>query len=120
MTTTLDTTATATTASGEPKPPVRHVNLGLLPTSKLSWKSAVRILYTERGGWIHAHENVGIKDIESRTKEVEVEFQTLLDEWDEGPDVAMKSERKVTVEHVERVKMYAPGVVHCVFDIAVE
>jgi tRNA wybutosine-synthesizing protein 2 len=26
-------------------------------------------------------------------------------------------ERIVEVRHVERVKMYAPGVVHCVFDV---
>jgi tRNA wybutosine-synthesizing protein 2 len=103
------------------KLPVRHVNLGLLPHSKLSWKSAVRILDTERGGWIHAHENVGINDIEERIKEVEREFQGLLDEWDERLDRRKdKRARKVRAEHVERVKMYAPGVMHCVFDIAIK
>ncbi|KAF1945240.1 hypothetical protein EJ02DRAFT_339171 [Clathrospora elynae] len=94
-----------------PKLPVRHVNLGLLPTSKLAWGTAVGMLDEGRGGWIHAHENVGVKDIDARTKEVEGEFQRLVD------DLKGMGKGSVKVEHVERVKMYAPGVVHVVFDV---
>jgi tRNA wybutosine-synthesizing protein 2 len=95
-------------------PPIVHVNLGLLPTSQLSWRSAVRLVDRESGGWIHAHENVGTKDIPSRTEGVETAFQTLLQEYD---DELQGPRRKALVKHVERVKMYAPGVMHCVFDI---
>ncbi|EER40776.1 conserved hypothetical protein [Histoplasma capsulatum H143] len=42
---------------------IRHVNLGLLPSSKPSWEGAVKVLDTEAGGWIHVHENVDIKSI---------------------------------------------------------
>ncbi|KAH7398231.1 S-adenosyl-L-methionine-dependent methyltransferase [Pyrenochaeta sp. MPI-SDFR-AT-0127] len=110
--------------SSEPtlKLSIRHVNLGLLPHSLLSWRSAVRILDPDREGWIHAHENVGIHEIDLRRGAVEKEFQRLLDEFDgeakAGENVS-RSTRRAIVEHVERVKMYAPGVVHLVFDIRV-
>lgn len=90
---------------------IRHVNLGLLPVSRASWPSAVRALDRERGGWIHAHENVGVADVDERRREIEAEFQRLVDDEGRGG--------KVEVEHVERVKMYAPGVVHAVFDVYV-
>jgi tRNA wybutosine-synthesizing protein 2 len=96
-----------------PRLPVRHVNLGLLPSSKLSWRVAVAMLDTKRQGWIHVHENVNVKDVESMKNEVEKTFQDLLYTIDGG------LERRVCVVHVERVKMYAPGVVHCVFDVCV-
>ncbi|KAJ4368149.1 S-adenosylmethionine-dependent methyltransferase [Neocucurbitaria cava] len=108
-------------------PPIRRVNLGLLPKSTLSWRTAVRVLDFSRGGWIHAHENVSVADIGNRTKEIEAEFQQLWDDceeerYGEKEDVGKSGgrRRRVKVEHVERVKMYAPGVVHCVFDVYVE
>ncbi|KAI4618172.1 uncharacterized protein J4E87_007840 [Alternaria ethzedia] len=96
-----------------PKSPVRHVNLGLLPSSKLSWGVAVAMLDKQLGGWIHVHENVGVNDVETRRKVVEEEFQGLVDKKDAA------TRRKALVEHVEKVKMYAPGVVHCVFDVVI-
>ncbi|KAH4291091.1 tRNA wybutosine-synthesis-related protein 2 [Parastagonospora nodorum] len=103
-------------------PPVRHVNLGLLPSSRDSWRDAVGLVSRE-GGWVHAHENVGVGEVESRRGEVEMVFQAWVDEMDgdggwEGIDRVVR--RKAEVRHVERVKMYAPGVVHCVFDVWVE
>jgi tRNA wybutosine-synthesizing protein 2 len=97
-----------------PRLPVRHVNLGLLPSSKLSWCVAVAMLDRKRGGWIHVHENVGAKEVETMQKKLEMKFQELVYATDSVPG------RKVSVAHVERVKMYAPGVVHCVFDVRVE
>ncbi|KAG9194511.1 tRNA wybutosine-synthesizing protein 2 [Alternaria panax] len=79
--------------------PVRHVNLGLLPSSRLSWRVAVAVLDTKRGGWIHVHENVSIKHVETMRQNMERTFQKLV--------CTMDSERgeKVSVVHVERVKM---------------
>jgi tRNA wybutosine-synthesizing protein 2 len=94
-------------------PPIRHVNLGLLPTSRLSWSSASRLVDAERGGWIRVHENIGVGEIEERRVEVRDTFKKMMDEYDEG------GEREVEVEHFERVKMFAPGVVHGVFDVRV-
>ncbi|KAH9881919.1 hypothetical protein J1614_001090 [Plenodomus biglobosus] len=93
---------------------VRHVNLGLLPSSSMAWGEAVAVLEARGEGWIHAHENVGVGDVEGRRGEVEREFQRLVGELGERG-----VGRRVRVEHVERVKMYAPGVVHCVFDVHV-
>ena len=94
-------------------PPVRHVNLGLLPDSRAAWRDAVRLLDGEEGGYVRVHENVGVEDIQERAKEVEKACQGYLDK-------EAGNGRKVKVEHVERVKMYAPGVVHCVFDVHVQ
>jgi tRNA wybutosine-synthesizing protein 2 len=96
-------------------PPIRHVNLGLLPRSRDSWADAVKLVDRKVGGWIRAHENVGQGEMEERKGEVERVFQRYVDECDEGLD-----RRKASVRHVERVKMYAPGVVHCVFDVWID
>ena len=96
-------------------PPVRHVNCGLLPSSEQSWESAVQVL-DPMGGWIHVHENIAKADIENRTEEV-VEIFTLLVNKYRGQELEVQWE--VKCEHVEQVKSYAPGVVHCVLDISV-
>ena len=94
-------------------PPVRHVNCGLLPTSRGSWRTAVEIIDSEAGGWIHLHENFLAKDIEVKGKETLKEIQGILDEN------THQSRRTAILEHIERVKTYAPGVWHCVLDIFV-
>jgi tRNA wybutosine-synthesizing protein 2 len=101
-------------------PPIRHVNCGFLPSSRLSWKTAVRALDSELGGWIHAHENVGSSDIEGRKKEVMEEMQQYLDEWEAEKGCCGGYRRRVNCTHVEKVKTYAPGVEHVVFDVWVE
>ena len=93
-------------------PPVRHVNCGFLPSSKHSWDAAVQILDPKEGGWIHAHENVAQADIKTRKSEVEALFTALANSRQ-----VHHTPYTVTCEHVERVKSYAPGVLHCVFDI---
>lgn len=89
---------------------VVHVNCGLLPRSDDSWEAAREIL-GEKGedGWLHLHENVAVKDIESRKAEI----QHTFDEWDR----CAGSDRAASVEHVELVKTFAPDVWHCVFDV---
>ena len=49
---------------------VRHVNAGLLPTSRGGWGTALEIIDGELGGWIHVHENMGISEIKVKTEEV--------------------------------------------------
>lgn len=98
-------------------PPIRHVNLGLLPRSDLSWRTAISSLDSARGGWIHVHENVGERDIEARSTEVEQDFQDLLNKRSAE---RQEPHRRVRVEHSEKVKTYAPGVLHVVFDLIIE
>ena len=91
-------------------PPVRHINCGYLPSSSDSWPTAMNCLDHSEGGWIHAHENVRIEDIEQRRIEVVRRFTSL---------VTLKGDFDVSCNHVEQVKTYAPGIMHCVFDIYV-
>ena len=90
-------------------PAVKHVNCGYLPSSKDSWETAVQVL-DSTGGWIYAHENIAKRDIESRKAEIVGIFEGLA---------RKRFKAKVECEHVELVKSYAPGVMHCVLDIAI-
>lgn len=95
-------------------PPVRHVNCGFLPSSSTSWKTAVRLLDGRQGGWIHAHENVNVKDLQKKKDEVLETFTKLVNaRWPTNNGL------HVSCEHLEIVKSYGPGISHCVFDIAV-
>jgi len=98
-------------------PPIRHVNCGFLPSSKLSWATAVKIVDREMGGWIHAHENVGSNDIDSRKSEIVAEMQRHVNSWEAERGACGSYQRRVSCEHVEKVKTYAPGVLHVVFDV---
>lgn len=93
---------------------VRHVNLGLLPHARPSWQDAVRILDSEMGGWLHVHENVDVKTLQPRKEEIVQEIGELV-----GADVAKRGRWETSCCHLEEVKTYAPGVMHCVFDIQV-
>ena len=107
---------------------VLHVNCGLLPASDASWKGAWDIVAGGSGGgrggaWLHLHENVGAADIESRRGEIERWFSQLAEQetgkqGEATSDPTLERREIVAhVDHVERVKTFAPGVWHCVFDL---
>ncbi|KAL2354486.1 S-adenosyl-L-methionine-dependent methyltransferase [Cryomyces antarcticus] len=106
-------------------PPIRHVNCGLLPTSRGTWEMAIRILDPIKGGWIHIHENLALTEVDMKAKEITETLQKAADGAARtttqrgGVEDGWVKGRKVLLEHVERVKSYAPGVVHCVLDICV-
>ncbi|GAM88617.1 hypothetical protein ANO11243_066510 [Dothideomycetidae sp. 11243] len=93
-------------------PPVRHVNAGLLPSSRACWATAVGVLDKTLIGWVHVHENFRVEEIETKADEVRRDMQAIVDKSGEWP-----SGTSVTVDYVFRVKSYAPGVVHCVLDM---
>ncbi|KAI4189356.1 MAG: hypothetical protein LQ346_005120 [Caloplaca aetnensis] len=99
-------------------PPIRHVNCGYLPSSSESWNAAIRVLDPAEGGWIHAHENVAAKHIAERKQEVVEVFEDLVDEY-HLPSSSTTPSFRVECQHVEQVKAYGPGIIHCVFDIAI-
>ncbi|QDS73197.1 hypothetical protein FKW77_002716 [Venturia effusa] len=100
-------------------PPVRHVNCGLLPSSRGSWATSARILNPEIGGWIHIHENLAINEIEAKSEEIAAEVQELLDAEPQS-HAGLKGRKLITIpDHVERVKTFAPGIMHCVLDVHV-
>jgi tRNA wybutosine-synthesizing protein 2 len=100
--------------AGDKHKRVRHVNLGLLPHARPSWQYSVKLLDSERGGWLHVHENVGVRDLQTRKEEIVQGIGKLLD-----GDAAKRGKWETSCCHLEEVKTYAPGVVHCVFDIQV-
>ncbi|KAI3456455.1 hypothetical protein Pfo_013118 [Paulownia fortunei] len=91
-----------------PKGVAHRVCLGLLPSSECSWVTAVRALRDE-GGMLHIHGNV--KDTEEVLWTNHV-VQSISD--------IAKSEGhfwEVSVDHIERVKWYAPHIRHLVIDV---
>ncbi|KAA8652511.1 hypothetical protein EYZ11_002647 [Aspergillus tanneri] len=90
---------------------IRHVNLGLLPSSSAAWSNACKMIDVQKGGWIHVHENVDVQKIEEKKEEIACEMGRLRAQVLDIRSVAVKC------RHVEHVKTYAPGVMHCVFDV---
>lgn len=87
---------------------IDRVSLGLLPSSEGSWEVAVRSLRSDKGGWLHIHGNVPVDEIDSRwVPWMANRLQSFVpfDDW------------VVNVTHVERVKSFAPKIVHCVADV---
>ncbi|PWY84909.1 hypothetical protein BO70DRAFT_428496 [Aspergillus heteromorphus CBS 117.55] len=74
--------------------PIRHVNLGLLPSSAPAWGSACALVTADMGR-LRA-EVLGVEE-KGTGEEAEVKVAEC--------------------RHVEQVKTYAPGVMHCVFDV---
>ncbi|UKZ56281.1 hypothetical protein TrVGV298_010115 [Trichoderma virens] len=90
---------------------ITHVNCGFLPTSEPVWESAWEITRLAPEAWLHLHDNVGVADIESRRAAI----QTTFAAW----AASGGGLRRPSVEHVEQVKTFAPGVWHCVFDVCI-
>ncbi|KAL0398766.1 UNVERIFIED_CONTAM: tRNA wybutosine-synthesizing protein 2/3/4 [Sesamum radiatum] len=91
-----------------PKGVADRVCLGLLPSSECSWVTAVRALRDE-GGMLHIHGNAKDSEEGLWTKHV---VQSIS-------DIAKSEGRswEVSIDHVERVKWYAPHIRHLVVDM---
>lgn len=98
-------------------PPIRHVNCGYLPTSEPSWATAAQALDPVQGGWIHVHENISTRSFKHRQTEIIDVFKDLVVSTHRRGGLG--SQWTVECVHFEQVKNFAPGVVHCVLDIAV-
>jgi len=94
-------------------PPIRHVNLGLLPSSVESWPVAASVLDRTGVGWVHVHMNFAAEEVEQKAEWCSGQFKRVLIRtgWSEGV--------VVVVEEIHRVKTYAPGVWHCVVDLRI-
>lgn len=90
---------------------IRHMNLGLLPTSQGAWEGSVRIINNKTGGWLHVHENAEIADVSNKEQQVIGGLRDVLP--------VERKDWKVSCENIEMVKTYAPGVGHYVFDVKV-
>ena len=85
-----------------------RVLLGLLPDSERAWPVAVAAL-RDSGGVLHAHANVKQGELEGWISRLEAAVADLA--------AKLGREWSVRVEHVERVKWYAPRVRHVVADV---
>ena len=97
--------------------PIRHVNCGLLPSSMNSWRTAIACLDHVYGGWLHVHENLDARAIDSQSRSIVAEVRNISQEICTGREVQKNLD--VTLEHIQKVKSYAPNVVHCVLDIRI-
>lgn len=97
---------------------VTHVNLGLLPTSRGGYQGAVEVV--EVGGWAHVHENVKEGEIDAFGEEVRREMEEM---WKielrgrRGETEVDRDEGEVKLVGVNKVKTFAPGVWHVVYDV---
>jgi len=93
-----------------------RVNLGLIPSSEISWETAVKALKPS-GGFLHIHANIEIKPEQSKSgafkeggEQINESILNLLHENKPGKWISC-------VEHIECVKSYAPKIYHIVYDI---
>jgi tRNA wybutosine-synthesizing protein 2 len=97
-------------------PPIRHVNCGMLPSSRASLVIAAAVVDPILGGWVHVHENVAEKDVTDKAEETRHEFERAWIEVQQNRQLPAPS---VVLEHVYKLKNFAPRVVHIVIDLYV-
>ena len=85
-----------------------RVNLGLIPSSEAAWETALRVLKPS-GGWLHVHENVNERGLHEWKKYALQKLKRL--------SITVGRKWKFSCKHIERVKSYAPKLVHIVADI---
>jgi len=94
-----------------------RVNLGLIPQSDISWRTACKTL-KPAGGVLHIHGNVETKKDENKKEK--------MNAWAHSTGEAIKDilkevkpacDWKTEILHIECVKSYAPRVFHLVLDL---
>ncbi|KFY41759.1 hypothetical protein V494_02807 [Pseudogymnoascus sp. VKM F-4513 (FW-928)] len=94
----------------------RHINLGLLPSSRMGWGVGGRFLGEGEGGWMHVHENIkegGVEEKERGSEIVEVVRKVVRAKREEE----VRRDVDAEVRNVAVVKGFGPGVRHVVFDV---
>lgn len=120
-----------------PKNVADRVYLGLIPTSRFSWKTACKVLKSTSGGVLHLHENVSIK--EQSQSPNHSSFSRIVEESNaiKIKDRVLKIWEESVVEVIKdfmieihpdtcwavkslgwhKVKSFAPGILHMVIDV---
>ena len=88
-----------------------RVHLGILPSSQSTWKLAIDCLKAT-GGIIHIHMNVKESEIEDFSDYCVRELKQYA--------VNQCGFENVSLQHVEKVKWYAPHIRHIVLDVAIQ
>ena len=87
-----------------------RVHLGILPSSENTWPLAIDCL-KQIGGRIHIHMNVKEKEIQSFVDYCLKQLKRFA---------AQRNFFKIQLEHLEKVKWYAPHVRHIVMDVSIK
>jgi tRNA G37 N-methylase Trm5 len=90
-----------------------RVSLGLLPSSEGGWKTAVKALRKDNGGWLHIHANVPSHERDEWALWMCSELSRMYEEI--YPDNSAKA--WVLCQRIEKVKSFAPKVDHFVADV---
>ncbi|KAK9248215.1 S-adenosyl-L-methionine-dependent methyltransferase [Lipomyces tetrasporus] len=92
---------------------ISHINMGLLPSSEHSWPIATELasLSSEDNVALHVHANAGFSAVDRWSRTTELELLHLACKSRPGSSV--------TVTHVEKIKSFAPGVMHICGDFSV-
>ena len=88
-----------------------RLHLGILPSSQSTWKLAINCLKTT-GGIIHIHMNVKESEIEDFCDNCISELRQYA--------INQCGFENVTLQHIEKVKWYAPHIRHIVLDVAIQ
>lgn len=94
-----------------------RICLGLLPSSVGGWELAVNALKPS-GGVLHVHENVKEDSISLWVDACCKTFEDLFEKY-YAADLESMGTVSVTCDHIERVKSFAPRVIHIVADLTV-
>jgi tRNA wybutosine-synthesizing protein 2 len=108
-----------------------RVNLGLIPSSEISWRTACNALKSDTGGVLHVHANIDsskqVQDAAENPTKSKGPFK--YPEWEEWTyNYAITTIKKLLCDvkdrqwfvkfiHLEHVKSYAPHVDHVVLDL---
>ena len=86
-----------------------RVHLGILPSSENTWPLAIDCL-KQSGGIIHIHMNVREKEIDSFVEYCLEQVKSYAGQRDFNT---------IQLQHVEKVKWYAPHIRHIVIDVSI-
>ena len=86
-----------------------RVHLGILPSSENTWQLAINCL-KQSGGIIHIHMNI-------REKEINSFVDYCLEQLEQY--AAQRDFNTIQLQHVEKVKWYAPHIRHIVIDVSI-
>ena len=86
-----------------------RICLGLLPSSMKSWPLAVRVAKPDSPVTIHVHENVLDTEIDEWCGKTREQFEQLFAD--------IQKFMKVEIIWLEKVKSYAPHIIHVVLDL---
>ena len=89
---------------------INRVMLGLLPSSENGWSLAIKAL-DSAGGMLHLHGNAVAKEEKKWAEQVIKKLKEISDDTNRN--------FKFKLEHIEKVKSYAPKINHIVLDIRV-